>query len=828
MKVRNTLHRCNCMIILVLAILILVCATYVAIADDGADSNCNRQEVSLQTQLNAIDTEQNTNADPQQGQGSTVSDSTAVERTIEDGDYTIASHEDNNYVVDIYGNGTANGTNVEMYHANGGTNQRMHIKYVSEDGGYYLINGASSGKSLDVCNTNNSATRDGANVQIYQLNGGQNQRWAIIKLAEGGYKIKSLISGKILSIFGDHPKDQANVEIREDRDSKSQIFDLIRLADAPSNKTVEDGDYIIANPDNNFKVVDVYGGLSNPADGTNVEIYDANGSGAQKFHIAFTYDSLTGGSYRITHAVSGKSLDVYGGSKASGANVEIWSSNDSDAQKWLIKEAKKGIYNIIMMASGNVLDIAYGRLDNCTNIAVYSPNGGTNQQFVLKPYADVETELKDGVYTIVSATDDSQAMGLEDSSNANETNIRMQKTDDSLNQRFIIQKYGNNSYRIMSCATGKVMDVIKGGSSNGTGITTWQNNNGSNQRFDIRKTGDGAYYLVAAVGKVLGIASASDSLEINEGKGSENQRFNLIPVTDYAPVKDGAYILEVIGNNEYAVDVYGNGTMQNINIQLYQKNGGNNQIFKVYQGSDGLYYVQNVYSRHVLDVAGGSLDDGANVIQYAINGGLNQKWLAIVNADGSITFVNSGTGKALDIYSAKYSNGTNIEQWTSNGSDAQKFKLVPTTYDTSLDNRPIDYRIYTPDTFWTRIGATAKSLGNSLWNAYNWVAGFSRYYLTSNGRTSWPIMSSRDYAIYGLNHRGGDCIVMASTLRYIAEYLGYNAIQRFGYVGSATHSWVEINGKVYDANFKNETGRNGFGISYGQKGTWKYRIVTNI
>ena len=130
--------------------------------------------------------------------------------------------------------------------------------------------------------------------------------------------------------------------------------------------------------------------------------------------------------------------------------------------------------------------------------------------------------------------------------------------------------------------------------------------------------------------------------------------------------------------------------------------------------------------------------------------------------------------------------------------------------------------------FWSRISSVAESLGNSLWNAYNWIAGFSRYYLTSDGRTSWPIMSSRDYAIYGLNHRGGDCIVMASTLRYIAEYLGYNAIQRFGYVGSATHSWVEINGKVYDANFKNETGRNGFGISYGQRGTWKYRIVKNI
>lgn len=828
MRVRKTLHMCNCMIIFMLAILILICATYMAMADDGTVNNSFVQEKSLHTQLIAPNSEQKSNVNAQQEPESIVTDSTAVKRTIEDGDYTIASHEDNNYVVDIYGNGTANGTNVEMYHANGGTNQRMRIKYVSEDGGYYLINGASSGKSLDVCNTNNSATRDGANVQIYQPNGGENQRWAIIKLAEGGYKIKSLISGKILAFFGDHPHDQANVEVRENRDSRSQIFDFIRLADAPSNKTVEDGDYIITNPNNCFKVVDVYGGLSNPADGTNVEIYDANGSGAQKFHIAFTYDSLTGGSYRITHAASGKSLDVYGGSKASGANVEIWSSNDSDAQKWLIKEVKNGIYNIIMMASGNFLDIAYGHLDNCTNIAVYSPNGGTNQQFMLKPYADVETELKDGIYNIVTAGDRSHAMGLENSRIADGTNIRMQKTENNLSQKFIIQKYGNNSYRVMSCATGKVMDVLKGSYSNGTGIITWQNNNGSNQRFDIRKTGDGAYYFVTAAGKVLGIASASNKLEINEGKGTENQRFNLIPVTDYNPVKDGAYILEANGNNEYVVDVYGNGTMQNINIQLYKKNGGNNQIFKVYQGRDGLYYIQNVYSRHVLDVSGGSLNDGANVIQYAINGGLNQKWLAIVNADGSITFVNSGTGKALDIYCAKYSNGTNVEQWTLNESDAQKLKLVPTTYDTSLDNRSIDYRIYTPDTFWDRIAATARSLGNSLWNAYNWVAGFSRYYLTSNGRTSWPIMSSKDYAIYGLNHHGGDCIVMASTLRYIAQYLGYNAIQRFGYVGSATHSWVEINGKVYDSNFKNETGRNGFGISYGQRGTWKYRIVTNI
>ena len=40
------------------------------------------------------------------------------------------------------------------------------------------------------------------------------------------------------------------------------------------------------------------------------------------------------------------------------------------------------------------------------------------------------------------------------------------------------------------------------------------------------------------------------------------------------------------------------------------------------------------------------------------------------------------------------------------------------------------------------------------------------------------------------------------------------------------HSWTEIveNGKiyVYDPNFTNETGRNGYRITYGQSGTWRY------
>ena len=73
--------------------------------------------------------------------------------------------------------------------------------------------------------------------------------------------------------------------------------------------------------------------------------------------------------------------------------------------------------------------------------------------------------------------------------------------------------------------------------------------------------------------------------------------------------------------------------------------------------------------------------------------------------------------------------------------------------------------------------------------------------------------------------------MMAATFYYMAKVLGYDAHQVAGYVpriggGVTPHSWVEIviNGTVYvfDPNFTNETGGNGYQIRYGTSGTWMY------
>lgn len=87
--------------------------------------------------------------------------------------------------------------------------------------------------------------------------------------------------------------------------------------------------------------------------------------------------------------------------------------------------------------------------------------------------------------------------------------------------------------------------------------------------------------------------------------------------------------------------------------------------------------------------------------------------------------------------------------------------------------------------------------------------------------------TSEQYAVRGFKTNKGNCYVMAATFYVQAKLLGYDIHQVQGKVAYRyPHSWTVIrqNGKewVYDPNFKNETGRNGWKIWYGKKGTWKY------
>ena len=71
--------------------------------------------------------------------------------------------------LDVTGNGTADGTAVQLWDCFGGGNQR----WTAANG--TLVN-VGSGKCLDV---RDNSTADGARLQIWACSGGANQRWTV-------------------------------------------------------------------------------------------------------------------------------------------------------------------------------------------------------------------------------------------------------------------------------------------------------------------------------------------------------------------------------------------------------------------------------------------------------------------------------------------------------------------------------------------------------------------------------------------------------------------------------------------------------------------------
>jgi len=115
------------------------------------------------------------------------------------------------------------------------------------------------------------------------------------------------------------------------------------------------------------KCVDVAG--ANPANGTQVQLWDCNGSAAQRWTMA------TDGTVRAL----GKCLDVSGGSTANGARVQLWDCNGTGAQRWVANAAR----DLINPQSNKCLDATGVSSANGTPLQIWSCTGGANQKWTV-------------------------------------------------------------------------------------------------------------------------------------------------------------------------------------------------------------------------------------------------------------------------------------------------------------------------------------------------------------------------------------------------------------------------------------------------------------
>ncbi|MFD7289178.1 ricin-type beta-trefoil lectin domain protein [Streptomyces sp. NPDC059863] len=117
------------------------------------------------------------------------------------------------------------------------------------------------------------------------------------------------------------------------------------------------------------KCLDVAGGAS--ANGTAVQLYDCNGSTAQRWTVGAdsTIRSL------------GKCLDVTSASTANGAKVQLYDCNGSGAQQW---SYNAGTGDIVNTAADKCLDVTDNSSANGARAQIWTCTGAANQKWRLQ------------------------------------------------------------------------------------------------------------------------------------------------------------------------------------------------------------------------------------------------------------------------------------------------------------------------------------------------------------------------------------------------------------------------------------------------------------
>ncbi len=400
---------------------------------------------------------------------------------IADGVYSIKSLGNAVYVLDVSGGSASNGANVQLYANNYSGAQKWRVAHDAL--GYITFTNVQSGKVLDVAS---GKSVQGTNVQQYQSNGSKAQKWIAVKSGNGYIVRSALNTNLVLDISGGKFANKSNVQIYTANNTNAQKFAFTTI---PQMANIKEGTYTISSALGNNQVLDVSGArLTN---GGNVQIYASNGTSAQKWYVR----SAGSGYYTLQNVNSGMYLGV------NGSNVRQ-QPLQGDTTKWVILVSGSK-YVLSNAATGKVLDVSGGKKSSGTNVQVYASNSSIAQQ-----WSFTATELfTPGTYTVVSAVNPNYALDVSGASKANGAPITLYSKNGTNAQKFRISKNTDGTYTFTNINSGKVIDIPGASKANGKAIQQYASNGTAAQHWKI-SMGSRGFVLTSPLGKVLDVSGA--------------------------------------------------------------------------------------------------------------------------------------------------------------------------------------------------------------------------------------------------------------------------------------------------------------------------------
>lgn len=419
---------------------------------------------------------------------------------------------------------------------------------------------------------------------------------------------------------------------------KNQSLDTL----AKENRNVlADGTYTIQSSVNSRYVLDISNGST--ASGANVQLYQSNDTPAQQFKV--THDSQ--GYVTFTNVKSGKVLDVYNGTAKNGNNVWQFTSNNSHAQKWIVRKDGNGYSIISALNSNYVLNIANGKAYNGNNVELYSYSGSSSNRWLFNKSVSKEEKIlniananrsaiADGTYEIRSAKNNGFVLDVSNGSTLAGANIQLWQSNGTQAQAFKVSHDSNGFVTFTSVKSGKVLDVFDGKAKPYQNVWQFNSNNSRAQKWIVQQTSSG-YKIMSAI-------DTNYVLDLYNGS-----------------VRNGGNI-QVFTSNDTIAQRW-NFAKQTTDRDTCNALASTNKGLM----PDGVYYIKNQNKNFSLDVQNNSLYAGGNVWLYSLNKSNFQKWKISHDSQGYVLFENVGSGMYLAV------SGSNVVQQKKSNDYNQKW-----------------------------------------------------------------------------------------------------------------------------------------------------------
>lgn len=399
--------------------------------------------------------------------------------------YVVMSAINPNYILDLNGGAVRNGSNIQLHSSTGSNSQRWNItKYVSKeqrinnlaaqnkntlaDGVYEIYSVKNGNYALDV---NSASSRNGANIQLYLRNGTQAQAFKVTHDSQGFVTFTNVNSGKVIDLDGAITKNGRNIHQYASNGTRAQKWIVQQSGSGYS---------IVSAIDTSF-ALDIRNG--SVYSGSNIQLYKSNNTAAQQWtfnkyvterercdsYASQNKDRMADGVYYIKNQNVGFALDVADGSLYGGANVQLYSLNKTNAQKWKITHDSTGYVSFQNVGSGMYLTA--GGSGRSANVYQQKQSNGYNQKWIVM--FDNNQNLR-----IVSALNSTMVLDVKDGKIRRCSNIQLYDSNNSNAQKWVFEYINTNAtgglMQIMGTSQTTVAQMVRYYNANASGYDTFK------------------------------------------------------------------------------------------------------------------------------------------------------------------------------------------------------------------------------------------------------------------------------------------------------------------------------------------------------------------